>query len=171
MHTSRCESYFLKKQELRGTVHVALQEYCRGVSPKESFKGVVLQPTYASGLPMKLLESCRGLGCATYVLTQNSPGPGDIFTQTGIVNFEEKVEAMQLKEGKNSLIRKLEVRGTWVAQLVRRPTLAQVMISQFTSSSLGSVLTAQSLEPASDSVPPFLSVPPLLTLSLSLKDR
>ena len=58
-----------------------------------------------------------------------------------------------------------------MAQLVRRPTLAQVMISQFTSSSLGSVPTAQSLEPASDSVPPFLSVPPLLTLSLSLKDR
>ena len=32
----------------------------------------------------------------------------------------------------------------------------------------GSVLTAQSLEPASDSVSPSLSAPPLLTLSLSL---
>ena len=42
-------------------------------------------------------------------------------------------------------------RGAWVAQLVKHPTLAQVMISQRTSSSptLGSVLTAQSLEPAS----------------------
>ena len=40
-------------------------------------------------------------------------------------------------------------------------TLAQVMISQFVSLSpvLGAVLTAQSLEPASDSVSPSLSVP------------
>ena len=40
--------------------------------------------------------------------------------------------------------------GAWVAQLVKRPTLAQVMISWLVSSSptLGSVLTAQSLEPA-----------------------
>ena len=32
----------------------------------------------------------------------------------------------------------------------------------------GSMLTAQSLEPASDSVSPSLSAPPLLTLSLCL---
>ena len=44
--------------------------------------------------------------------------------------------------------------GAWVAQLVEHPTSAQVMISQFMSSSSasGSVLTAQSLEPALDSV-------------------
>ena len=50
--------------------------------------------------------------------------------------------------------------GAWVAQLVERPTSAQVMISQFVSSSpvLGSVLTAQSLEPASDAASP--SLPP-----------
>ena len=44
--------------------------------------------------------------------------------------------------------------GPWVAQAVKRPTSAQVMISQFLGLSpvLGSVLTAQSLEPASDSV-------------------
>ena len=43
-------------------------------------------------------------------------------------------------------------RGAWVAQLVKRLTLAQVMISQFMSSSTasGSVLTAQSLESASE---------------------
>ena len=42
----------------------------------------------------------------------------------------------------------------WVVQLIKRPTLAQVMISPFVSSSptSGSVLTAQSLEPALDSV-------------------
>ena len=53
-----------------------------------------------------------------------------------------------------------------MAQSVKRPTLAQVMISGFMSSSptLGSVLTAQNLEPASDSVSPSLYAPPLLTL-------
>ena len=62
-------------------------------------------------------------------------------------------------------------RGAWVAQ-VKHPTSAQVMILRFVSSSLmsGSVLTAQSLEPASDSVCVFLSAPPpahALSLSLS----
>ena len=60
--------------------------------------------------------------------------------------------------------------GAWVAQSVERPTSAQVMISQSVSSSpaLGSVPTAQSLEPVSDSVSPSLSAPPPLTLCLSL---
>ena len=56
---------------------------------------------------------------------------------------------------------------------VRRPTSAQVMISQFMSLSpvLGSVLTAQSLDPASDSVSislPF-PLPHMLCLCLSHK--
>ena len=61
-------------------------------------------------------------------------------------------------------------RGAWVAQLVGRPASAQVMILQFVGSSpaSGSVPTAQSLEPASDSVSPPLSAPPLLTLCVSL---
>ena len=44
--------------------------------------------------------------------------------------------------------------GAWVAQSVKRPTLAQVMITRSVSSSpaSGSVLTAQRLEPVSDSV-------------------
>ena len=63
--------------------------------------------------------------------------------------------------------------GAWVAQLVKRPTLTQVMISQFMGSSpaLGSVLTSQSLEPASDSVSPSLSAPPPLIIGLSLKNK
>ena len=74
----------------------------------------------------------------------------------------------------------LKVRGgprTWVARSVKRPTSAQAMLfSWFTSSSAasGSVLTAQSLEPVSDSVSPSLSTPcpPLsLSLCLSLKSR
>ena len=60
--------------------------------------------------------------------------------------------------------------GTWVAQLVKRPTSAQVMISWFVSSSpvSDSVLTAQSLEPASDSVSTSLSAPSSFVRSLSL---
>ena len=63
--------------------------------------------------------------------------------------------------------------GAWVAQLVKHLTLAQVMISRFGSLSpaSGSVLTAQSLEPALDSVSPSLSAPPLLALWPSLKNK
>ena len=64
-------------------------------------------------------------------------------------------------------------RGAWVAQLVKRPTSAQVMISRFVSSSpvSGSVLTARSLEPGSDSVSPPFSALPMLMLCLSLSQK
>ena len=60
-----------------------------------------------------------------------------------------------------------------MAQLVKRPTLAQVMMSRFGSLSpmTGCVLTAQSLEPASDAMFPSLSVPPSLALSLSFSQK
>ena len=60
--------------------------------------------------------------------------------------------------------------GRLVAQWVKRPTLAQVTISRFVNSSptSGSVLTAQSLKPASDSVSASLSAPSLLTVCLSV---
>ena len=65
--------------------------------------------------------------------------------------------------------------GTWGAQLVKHLTSAQVMISLFVdlSPASGSVLTAQSLEPASDSVSPSLSLssPFVLSLSLSLSQK
>ena len=63
------------------------------------------------------------------------------------------------------MFRSVVSRATWVALSVTRPTSAQVMISRFVSSSpeSGSVLTAQSLEPASDSVSPSLA----LSFSLS----
>ena len=56
------------------------------------------------------------------------------------------------------LHQKQHFRGAWVAQSVEQPTSAQVMISQSVGSSpaSGSVLTAQSLEPVSDSVSPSL---------------
>ena len=57
--------------------------------------------------------------------------------------------------------------GAWVVQSV------EVMISRFVSSSpgSGSVLTAQSLEPALGSVSPSLSAPPPLMLCLSLSQK
>ena len=61
--------------------------------------------------------------------------------------------------------------GAWVAQSVKWPTSAQVMISRSVSSSpaSGSGLMAQSPEPASDSVSPSLSAPPPFMLCLCLK--
>ena len=62
------------------------------------------------------------------------------------------------------------IRSAWVAQSVERPTSAQVMISQFMSSgpACSSVLMAQNLEPALESASPSPSIPPPLTLCLSL---
>ena len=63
--------------------------------------------------------------------------------------------------------------GAWGAQLIKRPTLAQVMISRYMGSSpaWGSVLTAQSLKPASDSVPLSLPLPHSCSVSLCLKTK
>ena len=57
-----------------------------------------------------------------------------------------------------------------MAQLVEHPISVQVIISQFVGSSpmSVSVLTAQTLEPASDSVSLSLSAPLQLVLCLSL---
>ena len=65
-------------------------------------------------------------------------------------------------------VKKLKYRGTWVTQSVKLPTLAQVTISQFVGSSpvSRSVLTARSLEPASDSVSVSLCSSPARALSL-----
>ena len=60
-----------------------------------------------------------------------------------------------------------------MAQSLKPPTSAQVMISWFTGSSLasGSVLTAQSLEPASDSVSASLSLCPSPAHALALSQK
>ena len=70
-------------------------------------------------------------------------------------------------------VRNADSWGAWVAQPVKRPTSAQVMISRSVSSSptLGSILTAQSLEPVSDSVSPSLSDPAPFMLCLCLKNK
>ena len=60
-----------------------------------------------------------------------------------------------------------------MAQSLKRLTSAQVMISRSMSSSpaWGSVLAAQSLEPASDSVSPSLSAPPPLAICFSVSQK
>ena len=74
--------------------------------------------------------------------------------------------------GRIDAIRKGSLCGTWVAKSVERLTLAQVMISRLMSlsSTSGSVLTAQSLEPAYDSVSPSLS-PPTHSYSVSVSPK
>ena len=66
-----------------------------------------------------------------------------------------------------------DLQGTWVAQLVKHPTSAQVMISWSVnlSPTSDSMLTPQSLEPASDSVSLSLSAPSQLTLCLSKMNK
>ena len=80
-----------------------------------------------------------------------------------------------LRIGENWFLRIGRIGGTWVTQSVEHPTSAEVIISWFMGSSppSGSVLTAQSLEPASDSVSPSLSaLPPFArSLSLSFKNK
>ena len=63
-----------------------------------------------------------------------------------------------------------------MAQSVKCPTSAQVMspgsVREFElSPASGSVLTAQNLEPASDSVTPSLSAPPPLVLCVFLSQK
>ena len=60
--------------------------------------------------------------------------------------------------------------GAWEAQSVGRPTSDQIMISQFVGLSpvSGSVVVAQSLELASDSMSPRLLALPMLMLCLCL---
>ena len=76
----------------------------------------------------------------------------------------------QLKEVGYQPVKKKDDKGAWVAQSVEHPTSAQVVISQYVGSSpaSGSVLTAQRLDPALDSVIPSLSAPPPLSLSVSV---
>ena len=74
------------------------------------------------------------------------------------------------KQGELKKMSQGHLGGGWGVHSVKRPTLAQVMISRLVGSSpaWGSVLTAGSLEPALDFVSPSLSAAPQLTLSVSL---
>ena len=85
-------------------------------------------------------------------------------------------EARETKAKMNywDIIKRKSFWDAWVAQSVECLTSAQVMISQLVSSSptSGSVLTARSPEPASDSVPPSFSAPTHLhSVSVSFKSK
>ena len=71
--------------------------------------------------------------------------------------------------GESPNLKMLATRGAGVAQSVKRPTSVLVVISWLVSSgsALGSVLTAQSLEPASDSVCVCVCVCVCVSFSLS----
>ena len=64
-------------------------------------------------------------------------------------------------------------RGARMAQSIERLSSAQIMISRFVglSPASGSVLTAQSLMPVSDSVSPSLSASLSCAVSLCLKNK
>ena len=88
----------------------------------------------------------------------------------------KKTPAFILKQNQNNYLVKLSIRirklcygGAWVAQSVKHPTSAQIMILQFTSLSptLGSVLTAQ-IQCLPLSLCPFL---PAQVLCLPLSQR
>ena len=99
---------------------------------------------------------------------------------TSLLNERSHAECIYLEESKPQLLLDIMLiakskdysKGAWVAQSVKHPTSAQVTISRFVglSPASGSVLTARSLEPASDSVSPSLLCPsPTCAVSLSLK--
>ena len=95
-----------------------------------------------------------------------TPGPSPLLACASCVSISSLGPA-----GNHRLIKKSSLGLLLgIAQSVTCLTSAQVMISQFMGSSpaSGSVPTAESLEPASDSVSPSLSAPPLLMLCLSL---
>ena len=98
-----------------------------------------------------------------------SPASGSVLTAQSLEPASDSVSLCPSPARTLSLSKINKHWGAWVAQSVERPTSAQIMISRFLSSSpaSGSVLTAQSLEPAWDSVSPLLSDPPLLMLCLS----
>ena len=76
--------------------------------------------------------------------------------QASLVRKQQQVHGLL---GRTSGVKETWVLGAWVAQSVKRPTLAQVMISRFVGSNptSRSVLMAQHLEPASDSMSLSLS--------------
>ena len=84
-----------------------------------------------------------------------------VTTKKGSKNISEKSGSVK-KRGSD--------RGAWVAQSVKHPTSAQVIISRFVglSPTSGSVQTAQSLRPVWDSVSPSLCLSPTCALSLSI---
>ena len=107
----------------------------------------------------------------------SSPASGSVLTAQSLEPAWDSVSpslSLPLPRSRSLSVSKINKHwGAWVAHSVKCPTSSQVMISQLVGSSpaSGSVLTAQSLEPASDSGSPSLAAPPLLMLCLSLSQK
>ena len=114
-------------------------------------------PESGSVLTAWSLEPASDFVCVCVSLSLSAP---PLLMLTYSLSLKKKIN-IKLKKSK-------EAWGTWVAQSVKRPTSAQVMISEFMGSSpaSGSALTAPSLDPTSDSVSPSFSSLPSLVLSL-----
>ena len=104
----------------------------------------LLGQSYISIISLSILEMLFDFSISLLIFCLSYLVVGEISYGCGFIKFSYSIKALS--------------RGAWVAQSVKRPTSAQVMISQSVCSSptSGSVLTAQSLEPVSDSVSPSL---------------
>ena len=89
------------------------------------------------------------------------------------MRYLKRIKLKRIKSRELCALFKNKFAGCLVAQLVKLLTGAQVLILRFLSSSpaWGSVLTIESLKPASDSVPLSLCPSPAHSLCLSLKNK
>ena len=99
-------------------------------------------------------------------------GPGPHTASLGYVTQDQSLPSLIVSLLIYQILTLLDLidsRGAWVAQSVQHPTSTQVMITNLVSpsSAAGSMLTAQSLEPASDSRSPPLSLPLPCSCSVS----
>ena len=127
-----------------------------------------------------MAQSVKRPTSAQVMISQSvSPNPasGSVLTAPSLEPASDSVSPSLSSSSAHALSlplsQKINILGAWVAQSVKCPTSAQVMISRSVSLSpaSGSVLTAPSLEPASDSVSPSLSDPPPFMLCLSLSQK
>ena len=98
------------------------------------------------------------------------PHPSLLFPQLGVSCHFSLAPPMCLFRKKPCRVsnKSEEKRGAWVAHLVKLPSLAQVMISLFVSSSPRIGLADVSSEPALDPLTPSLYLSPTCARSLSL---
>ena len=128
---------------------------CFGYGPSHRWESLESQVNVINPEFVSLSGSCTGLGILCTVLC-----PKSIFWAVPQVcmhpPWPEGRSWGSCLQGK-----RWSLGGAWMAQSAECLTLAQVMISQFMglSTASGSVLTAKSLEPASNSASPCLSLP------------
>ena len=164
-------SFFLLLQKNVATGKVETTPVAHTLCQRES---AVPGPPLGSTLPVSppaehsTCCGCRGLPLSPRPQEEPLAGRARIWVAT---LCSKGLPSADLRRGMKTGIRALRSAcwGAWVAQWVKRLFSARVMISRFVSASPTScsVLTARSLEPASDSVPPLCPSPaPACALSL-----